>query len=114
MNPVQGWYFPEFGVSVSQPVLRLNKKGESIQFLTFIGIGHGDQEPAWDGMILSSDKMSHAIESLPRQMLKKQPVPERWVPSRKRLSSGKKPQQFRDEQSRYFEIGLRPLNMDLA
>lgn len=82
MSPVQGWYFPKFGTAVSQPVLRLHKKGESIQFLTFIGIGHGDQEPAWDGMILSSDKMSHAIESLNRQMLKKQPVPERWVPSR--------------------------------
>ena len=114
MNPVQGWYFPKFGVSVSQPVLRLNKRGESIQFLTFIGIGHGDQEPAWDGMILGSDKMSHAIESLPRQMLKKQPVPERWVPSRKRLSRKKEPQQFQDEQSKYFKIGLSPLNMDSA
>jgi len=54
MNPVQGWCFPNFGISVPQPVLRLHKKGESIQFLTLINIGQGNQELAWDGMILSS------------------------------------------------------------
>lgn len=83
MNPVQGWHFPEFGVSASNPVLRLKKNSKSATFLTVISLTNADGKPEWGQISRAAHNMSEAIEKLPRLALDHQPVPPRWKKPRR-------------------------------
>ena len=82
MNPVQGWYFPKFGISVPQPVLRLNRKAASGEFVTLLRVAGNGEEPDWEELQTKGRGMSSVIGKLPRRTLERRPVPPRWRPPR--------------------------------
>lgn len=90
MNPVQGWYFPKFGVAVPNPVLRLHKKQSTDEFLTLISIStQQGLNPDWNALEEKSIKLIKTIEKMPRRVLSKETIPQKWIPSReKQINQG--------------------------
>lgn len=84
MNPVQGWYFSGFGVAVPAPVLRLHKRGMSIEFKTFMQVSRSRNLPRWEKLQRSSEEASHVLELKPQRVLHHTSVGSPWVYTRKK------------------------------
>ncbi len=74
-DPLQGWMFPSFGKSLAQPVLRLTKHGDSIDFTTLIVTTQEPEEPSWKQWLTRSKELVSALESMPRMPRRRAPVP---------------------------------------
>ena len=91
MDPVQGWYFPKFGVAAPQPVLNLHRSivsgasGASGEFVTLLSVTGDDVQPEWEVLQTTAEEMSRVISKLPRRVFERRLVPPRWQPSSKKV-----------------------------
>lgn len=85
MEPVQGWYFPKFGVAAPQPVLSLHwNAAASGELVTLLSVTKDEAKPDWEVLQTKAREMSGVVGKLPRRVLEKRPVPPRWQPSSKK------------------------------
>jgi len=83
-NPKQGWYFPEFNMAWPSKVLILKKKGKGIIVQTKIRIYAAQKQARKPGKEeKDADLLFRKLESLERNRLTHNPVPEKWRPARK-------------------------------
>jgi hypothetical protein len=78
-EPMQGWYFPGFNEMVSAPVLELKKKGDQLNFITYISIRGNPQAKSFRKESMRQLKsLIPELEKVQRRELIHQMVPNQW------------------------------------
>ncbi len=82
--PIQGWYFPSYGVKTAAPVLKLDRVGDSGSFETLIALLPEGTAPEWEKLARQSSELSESLAAHPRRSLQREVSPPELTPPRKR------------------------------
>lgn len=78
-NPVQGWYFPDFGKKVSAQVLILEDVSKGFDANTFIIVSRDNNIPKVKKLKKKAKKLIKRLENIEAVEMKRHIIPEKWL-----------------------------------